>query len=171
MVTKEEVKNAIEYKWRGKQVKTYLILWAVLLLTFLVVMVCTTITGDMRWNDRALEILGSVMAVVGSLYSLAVLPFALYSAYRQWEMLRNCGRFERYWVKLDEPNTSWNYRQAVGYRVVFTSENGEKLARYTKPLFSSSAFSGFQLADYNNKTVEIFYDPDQDQVILAGKAK
>jgi hypothetical protein len=31
MVTKEQIKNSLEYKWRLRQVKTYLIIWGVML--------------------------------------------------------------------------------------------------------------------------------------------
>ncbi len=165
MVTKEEVKNAMEYKWRGDQVKTYLCLWGGILLFMAVAMVGSTVARGVRdWS-----LLGTVMAVVGGVYSLAILPFAFYAGYRQWEMLRNCARFEKYRVKLDEPSTSWSYRQSISYRVVFEREG--KIARQTKPVVSGSAFSQFPLSDYNNKTVDIFYDPERDEVILAGNAK
>ncbi len=171
MVTREEVKNAMEYQWRGSQVKTYLGLWAGILLFTLVVMVFTIAVGDAKWDAQGLGILGTVMAVMIGVYSLVILPFALYCAYKQWEMAKNCGRYQKYRVKLDEPNTSWMYRGAVEYRVVFQPESGGKIARYTRPLFSSAFFSRFPLSDYNNKTVEIFYDPELDTVILAGNAQ
>ena len=31
MVTKEQIKNSLEYKWRRRQVKPYLIFWGVML--------------------------------------------------------------------------------------------------------------------------------------------
>ncbi len=171
MVTKEEVKNAVEYKWRGNQVKTYLVLWAAILLLFPVCMAVSLVLSGFEWDAQGLGILGTALAVVAGVYSLAVLPFAVYAAYCQWQMLQHCKSYERHWVKLDEPNTSWNYRQAIGYRVVFEREGKGKIARYTKPVFSGSAFSQFPLSDYNNKTVEIFYDPERDEVILVGNAK
>lgn len=159
MVTKEDVKNAIEYKWRGSQWKLYLLIWALVFLVAPIVGLTKNVSAD---------ILLEAFAVVVVLYSLIFAPIVAYPLWRQWEMLHRCGCYQRYRVKLCTPITSWHYNRAVGYRVVFQTESGETVVRDTRPLFSSSALATFQLEDYNNKTVEVYYDPEKDKVILAG---
>lgn len=168
MVTKEEVKNAMEYKWRGSQVKFYLMLWAVLLVVWSTVVLFSMVTNGSDWDTQSLEILGITMAVFAGVYSLVFLPSCLYSAYKQWEMLHACGRYQRYRVRLDTPETAWLYNRSVAYRVRFKTEEGDTVTGTTKPLFSSSPFAKYDLNDYNNKEVEIFYDPRQNDVILVG---
>ncbi len=169
MVTNEEVKNAMEYKWRRNQAKLLLILWAAILLIYLVVLVLSNARSG--WDRLSLEITGTAMAVVTLLYSSVMAPFCMYYVYKRQEMVRNCGRYEKHRVKLDMPETSWFYRQSVAYRVHIKTADGKVVERTTKPLFSSSAFADFPLSDYNNKTVEVFYDPENDTVILSGNAQ
>ena len=159
MVTREDVKNAIEYKWRGSQWKLYLAVWAVILMI-------SPVFG--LANNISTEALMSYIGIVASLYSAIWMPLVVYPIWRQREMLRRYENYQRYQVKLCNPITSWVYKGAVGYRVVFRTENGETVVRETRPLFSSRALATFQLEDYNNKTVDIFYDPERDTVILAG---
>lgn len=159
MVTREDVKNAIEYKWRGSQWKLYLSVWAVML-------VISPVLGLTR--NVSIELLLSYIGIVAAVYSVLWIPFVAYPLWRQWEMLRRREHYRRYEVKLCNPITSWVYKGAVGYRVVFRTEDGETLVRETKPLFSSRALATFQLDDYNNKTVDIFYDSEKDTVILVG---
>lgn len=159
MVTREDVKNAMEYRWRGSQWKLYIAVWAV-------ISVVSPVIGLV--NGSAPEDLVGTAGILAAMYFAFLMPFAGYALWRQWEMLRRCEHYQRYQVKLCNPVTSWVYKGAVGYRVVFRTEDGETVVRETKPLFSSRALATFQLEDYNNKTVDIFYDSEKDRVILAG---
>ena len=168
MVTKEDVKNAIEYKWRGSQWKLYLVIMVLIL--FLIPVLAIAKGTDLPAEDRT-EILLSAIGFVAVLYGVCFVPVIVYPVWRQWEMLHRCGCYQRYRVKLCNPVNSWSYRRAVGYRVAFQTETGETVVQDPRPLFSSSALATFQLEDYNNKTVDIFYDPEKDKVILVGNPR
>lgn len=158
MVTKEEVKASVEYKWWGQQWKLYLGIFAFILifvapLSFL--------------KTNSLEIIGSAYGIVAVIYGLILGPFVLYYIWRQWELVHRCDNYEKYQVKLDQPATSRRYRSAVFYHVLFRDNAGFWVKLDTRPLFQDGAFSVCSLEEYNNQTVEIFYDSEKERVIVS----
>ena len=162
MVTRSMVKDTMEYHWRGQQWKLYLVVLA------LVAVVTTLINvPNLKNSGASLE----VLLWSNLVYVLVFLPFVLYHVFRQWQLLWRCDHYQKYSVKLCNPVTSMLYKHAVYYRVIFRTETGENLVRNTSPVFSSAAFAVFLLEDYNNKTVDIYYDEEKDKVILVGNRR
>lgn len=158
MVTKEEVKASMEYKWRAQQWKIYLGLFAF-------VMVLVIPMGFLKTNS--LELIGPAFGIVAVIYGLIFGPIILYSVWRQWELVHRCDHYEKYQVKLDHPSVSRNYRGAIYYQVLFQDNAGDWIRLDTKPLFSGGMFAVCPLEEYNNQTVEIFYDSEKEQVIIS----
>ena len=161
MVTKEQIKNSLEYKWRMRQCKTYLVIWGV--------MAAFALMGGAASFGKLGSVQGGlfVFLVVTAIYSLVLLPLAIYPLVQIWLLGKRAERCSVHTVKLDRPGTSHMYRGAVYYTVSFT-DNGEYFARDTKPLWSSSSVE-FPLDEYNNKEVKILYDREADQVFVFGK--
>ena len=161
MVTKEQIKNSLEYKWRMRQCKTYLVIWGV--------MAAFALMGGAASFGK----LGSVQdglfvfLVVTAIYSIVLLPLAIYPLVQIRLLANRAERCSVHTVKLDRPGTSHMYRGAVYYTVSFT-DNGEHFLRETKPLWSSYSVE-FPLDEYNNKEVKILYDREADQVFVLGK--
>ena len=161
MVTKEQIKNSLEYKWRMRQCKTYLVIWGV--------MAAFALMGGAAGFGKLGSVQGGlfVFLVVTAIYSLVLLPLAIYPLVQIWLLGKRAERCSVHTVKLDRPGTSHMYRGAVYYTVSFT-DNGEYFVRDTNPLWSSSSVE-FPLDEYNNKEVKILYDREADQVFVFGK--
>ena len=161
MVTKEQIKNSLEYKWRMRQCKTYLVIWGV--------MAAFALMGGAASFGKLGSVQGGlfVFLVVTAIHSLVLLPLAIYPLVQIWLLGKRAERCSVHTVKLDRPGTSHMYRGAVYYTVSFT-DNGEYFVRDTKPLWSSSSVE-FPLDEYNNKEVKILYDREADQVFVFGK--
>ena len=161
MVTKEQIKNSLEYKWRMRQCKTYLVIWGV--------MAAFALMGGAASFGKLGSVQGGlfVFLVVTAIYSLVLLPLAIYPLVQIWLLGKRAERCSVHTVKLDRPGTSHMYRGAVYYTVSFT-DNGEHFLRETKPLWSSYSVE-FPLDEYNNKELKILYDREADQVFVLGK--
>lgn len=161
MVTKEQIKNSLEYKWRMRQCKTYLVIWGV--------MAAFALMGGAASFGKLGSVQGGlfVFLVVTAIYSIVLLPLAIYPLVQILLLGKRAERCSVHTVKLDRPGTSHMYRGAVYYTVSFT-DNGEHFLRETKPLWSSFSVE-FPLDEYNNKEVKILYDREADQVFVLGK--
>lgn len=158
MVTKEEVKNSVEFKWRGQQWRVYLGLFAFMLVLVIPMSII---------KAKSLDDTGFAVGVVAVIYGVVFVPFVLYAVWRQRELVHRFDNYERHQVKLDHPSVSRNYRGAIYYVVLFQDNTGEWIRLNTKPLFSGGMFAVCPLEKYNNQTVEIFYDSEKEQVILS----
>ena len=161
MATKEWIKSSLEYKWRLRQVRIYLILWGVMLAVALI----GGLTGAAKMGSAQNGTF--VFLAVTAIYSLVMLPLAIYPLIQIRLLLKRAEKCSVYTVKLDRPGTSHMYRGAVYYTVTFT-DNGEHLLRDTKPLWSSNSMD-FPLEEYNNKEVKILYHRETDQIFVLGK--
>lgn len=161
MVTKERIQNSLEYKWRLRQVKVYLAIWGVMLVFALMGGIVSV--GKLGSVQDGLFVFFAVTA----LYSLILLPLAIYPLVQIRFLVKRAERCSVHTVKLDRPGTSHMYRGAVYYTVSFT-DRGEYFVRDTKPLWSSNSID-FPLDEYNNKEVKILYDRDSDQVFVLEK--
>ena len=158
MVTREEVKASVEYKWLGRQWKIYLGIFAF-------AMVIVAPIGLLKTNS--LENIGVAFGILAVIYSLILGPFVLYFAWRQWELVHRCENYEKHQVRLEHPATSRWYRGAVLYRIQFRDNAGFMVNLDTRPLFHDGEFSVCSLSEYNNQMVEIFYDSEKERVILS----
>lgn len=162
MVTKEQIKSSMEYKWRLSQCKTYLVIWGVMLVFALI----GGFSGAMKMNSAKDGLFISL--VTAGILSMPLLPMAVYPMIQIWRLMKRAQGCTIHRVMLDRPATSTMYRGAVYYTVDFT-QDGERLLRDTKPLWSSAPMAQFQLDEYNNKQIDILYDRECDQVFVLGK--
>lgn len=163
MVSRSMVKDTMEYQWRGQQWKLYLVIFGVVMLFTPMVSLFQSTTG--------IEDFLPAMLISAAIYGVIFLPAVLYPMFRQWQLLQRCDHYRKYSVKLCNPVTSMLYKGAVYYRVVFQTEDGETVVCNTSPMFSSAIFAAFVLEDYNNKTVDIYYDEEKHKVILVGNRR
>lgn len=162
MVTKEQIKNSMEYKWRLSQCKTYLVIWGVMLVFALF----GGVYGAMKQNSASDGLFISLVTV--GILSMPLLPMAVYPIIQIGRLMQRAQVCTIHRVMLDRPATSAMYRGAVYYTVEFT-QDGERFLRDTKPLWSSAPMAQFQLDEYNNKQIDILYDRECDQVFALGK--
>ena len=162
MLTKEEVKNALEAKWRKKQI----ILWTVavgiwILFLFLVGLYTAFSVGDFLMS---FEIVGLVSLCCLALFA----PFILFYIYKYVKLFCNLSDYEVYEVMLDKPSTSYWYRGAIYYTVTVPLEQNRFVEVNTVPLWSSGAFASCSLEDYNNKKIRVAYDKGQGRLLVLG---
>ena len=162
MVTKEQIKSSMEYKWRLSQCKTYLVIWGVMLVFALI----GGFGGAMKLNSVQDGLFISL--VTAAILSTPLLPMAIYPMVQIARLMKRAQGCTIHRVMLDRPATSTMYRGAVYYTVEFT-QDGERFLRDTKPLWSSAPMARFQLGEYNNKQIDILYDRESDQIIVLGK--
>lgn len=162
MVTKEQIKNSMEYKWRLSQCKTYLVIWGVMLVFALI----GGIGGAIKLNSVNDGLFISL--VTAGFFSMPLLPMAVYPLVQMALLMKRAEKSTIHRVMLDRPATSTMYRGAVYYTVEFT-QDGERFLRDTKPLWSSAPMAQFQLEEYNNKPVNILYNRETDQVFVLDK--
>ena len=162
MLTKEMVKNSIEAKWRKNQMSLH----GVIALIIFVVIFFSTLVAGLQHGDilLALEVSGIVILI----YALLFGCFILYYAYKYFTLFKDLERYEIYEVILDKPSTSYLYRGAIYYTVSFTTNKKETITQDTKPFWSSAVFAAFQLEEYNNKKIEIAYNPETEIMITLG---
>ena len=161
MGTREQIKNALEYKWRMHQCKSYLVIWGVMLVLALI----GGFSGSVKMQSVQDGLL--ISSVATAIFSVPLLPMAIYPLVQIRLLMKRAEQCSVHRVKLDRPATSVMYRGAVYYIVEF-EDNGEWLSRDTKPLWSSNSYA-FPLEEYNNKEVDVLYDRDWDQIFVLGK--
>ena len=165
MITKEQVKNSLEAKWRLHQAKVYLALWGVVTAVMFFISLCYAAAEGML--DAGLWATG-IMALV---YGVVFLPFVAFSYWKYLQIIRNWEKYEVHTVMLDQPGTSYMYKRSVYYTVKFQAKDGAFVTADTKPLWSSAAFAFCRLEEYNNKKIRILYDPEADAVVVCDLAK
>ncbi len=169
MLTKEQIQNSLEAKWRKSQIKTYFVIFAVFAVIFFVAMFFgIAIEGFSSENLLfCIEILGILYAV----YFAVLLPFILYAWYQYRQLFQNLDTYTLYEAALDQPSTSHMYRGAVYYTISIPLASGKMLKRETKPMWSSGIFAPIPLADYNNKTIQVAYSEALDKLIIIEQRK
>ncbi len=158
--TVNEIKNSVEFQWRKSQVKSYLVIWLIIvcLTIFIPVIICA--------SDDELLISGIVswLCTIGFL-GLFFWPFSIFSYSKMRYLLKNYQKFNSYEVVLDKVSTSYAYRRAIYYTVIVNDEGLSKKVD-TNPYFSSSLLSKFSCEDYNNKKVVGLYDDKKNKFYI-----
>ena len=162
MVTKDQIKNSMEYQWRLSQCRTYLAVWGVALVFGLI----GGFSGGIKLNSAKDGLFISL--VIAGIFSVPLLPAAFYPLVQIVRLMKQAEKCTVHRVMLDRPATSVMNRGAVYYTVEFT-QDGECFIRETKPLWSSAPMARFQLEEYNNKQINILYNRESDQVFVLGK--
>ena len=160
MITRDQVKNSMEARWRRHQTKQYMVAFGIVAVVSLMMSLVRAASKGML--DLALWGAGVTVAI----YVVIFLPFPVYAYWKYLQIVKNWERYEIHTVTLDRPGTSHLYNRSVFYTVYFTSNSGKRVAADTRPLWSSAAFSPYQLDEYNNKKVRVLYDPFREEVIV-----
>ncbi len=162
-LTKEDIKNSVEYRWRKTSLLWVLGIWAVITVVMFLAVVLTSL-DDMKYITLSLE----VWLIVTAIYSVIFLPFIAYYVYKMLYILKHYKQFNLYEVMLDNVSTSYAYRGAVYYTVTIY-DDGTTNHVCTNPYFSSRIFATFILEEYNNKKVIGLYDSNLDKFYIIKK--
>lgn len=162
-LSKADIMESVEYKWRKHLFKTHLIIWGAIEL-------CTLfISTKGGFSDReVLEIGLSIFAMASTVCSLIFIPTIVYYGYKMKYLVKNFKNFHMYEVVLNEVSTSYLYSNFVYFTVKF-EHNNKSIYVHTSPCFSSHFLSKIKLEEYNNKKVMVLYDSDLDKVYVIKK--
>ncbi len=166
MLTKEQIENSMEAKWRKRQMRTDIILFSVMTaIVFLVVFLALATDFSMKNVLFALKFLGIIFAIS---FSIA-LSNLLFIWYQYKKLFQNLEQYTVYEVTLDKPSLSAFYRGAFYYTVSIPLSSSGMVKRDTKPLWSDGIFVSIRIADYNNQEIKIAYSESLDKLIVLGK--
>ena len=166
MLTKEAIKSSLSAKWHLHNLKAY----GIVGLIYGVVMLFIAIFASLMHEGGfilALSITGGVFLF----FALAISPFVIYEAYRYRSLFKSIDKYETCEARLDRPSTSYWGRGAIYYTVSFKTSEGESVTADTRAMWSSAPFAQNQLEDYNNKTVSLAYDKENDRLVVLGLKK
>ena len=165
MITKEQIKNSMDAKWRRSQIKIY----SAILGGILVFMLFVALFSALKHGDFSLSF--EVSGICAIVFAVIFAPFPLFSLYRYRELFRNLDEYRVYTATLDHPSTSHLYRGAIYYTVILRTPDGFTIQTDTKPLFSSGAFATFPLEEYNNQTATVAYKESEDLLVILDMQK
>ncbi len=168
MLTKEKIKHSLEAAWRLRQMKIYGILLGIFSLVFTVLIVFGVAMEGFTLENLLFG--GEILLILLLVYSAVMLPFVLFAWYQYRQLFKHLETYIVHDVTLDKPNTAYFYRGAVYYTVTLELSPAKRIKVDTKPLWSSGIFEPIQLADYNNKTIEVAYSETLDKLIVIEKA-
>ena len=120
---------------------------------------------------NSLRISVEIFGILAAVFSAVFLPFVLYYIHAWRDLFRDCEDYVLCDAVLDRPGTSWYYRGAVYYTVTVQLPDGRTFRRDTMPLWSGALFADHPLEKYNNKRIDLLYDPHRDRVIVLGLHK
>lgn len=161
MITREQVKGAIECRWRLRQIIICGIIWLGVVAMAAIVELLMGIGENVRIS---LQVTG-VFALV---YGVMILPFFVYSLWQYLTIIKNWQRYELHEVTLNNPSISYAYRRSVYYTVGFLAEDGELTVCKTRPIWSSAFYAAYAVEDYHDKKVDVLYDPKADRLVVLG---
>ena len=160
MITKETIKNSLNAKWHLHNLSTYSIVG----LVYGAVMLFIAIFAALMHGDFILAI--SITGGIFLFFALAISPFVIYEAHRYRSLFESIDKYEIFEARLDRPSTSYWVRGAIYYTVTFKTSDGETVTADTRPMWSSAPLARNQLSDYNNKTVTLAYDKENDRLVV-----
>lgn len=160
MVTREEVKDSVEYEWRGLQWR-----YGIGILVFVMVLGYVLMALVSRTFRIDLASYGFIVAA----FAVFLVPFILHAVYQQRMLLRGIQQYQRYQVRLCNAVTCAYNSRIYAYHVGFQTEEGELAVLKTKPIFSNHLHLPFSFHDFHDKKVEIFYDPEKERIIVSRK--
>jgi len=162
MLTKKIVKKSIEAEWRKRQI----FLWIGIIAISVGLMLLFGIVTGMKDGNLALTLeIGGIFMLI---YRISFMTFVLFCVYKYVMLFKDLNNYQIYEVVLNTPRTSRWYRGAVYYTVTIKLEDGTRIAKDTKPLWSDIFFSKFRLSDYNNQKIHIAYNAEADKMIVIG---
>ncbi len=166
MLTKEQIENSLEAKWRTRQVYTYAGIFGItVIITLFMELFALMLHGFSKEN---LSIVLDTFFPVISIFFVVFLPFGIYCQTQYMALFKSLETYTVHEVLLDKPSTAYFYRGAIYYTV--SMDIGSRTVKAeTKPLFTSGLLSSFPLEEYNNKKIKVAYSETLDKLIVLGK--
>ena len=161
MLTNEKLKSSISAKWHIHNISSY----TAVMVIFLGIMLSIASYASLIREENFSYVL-HITGIVFLFFLIPILPFIVYEIHKYRSLLKDIEKYELCEAKLDRPSTSSFARGAVYYTVSFTTADGEQITTDTKSMWSSSIFAKNQLEKYNNKTVTLAYDKENNRLIV-----
>ena len=162
-MTKQQIQNSLDYKLEQRNIKTIAGLWGAISVVVLFVMVFAITPGEELW----LPIVISLAICLGA-GLIACVPPMIVCAVRMNKLAKSAEGFKPSVAVLDTVESSGIVRgRLASYKVTFEID-GQQYTASTSPLFGTGIMSVYLLEDYNNKTVDIAYNPQTDKVLVMG---
>ena len=163
-MTKQQIQNSMDYKLEQRSIKTIAAMWGAFSVLVLFVMVFAVTPGEELWLPIVIS-----LAVCLGLGLIACVPPMIVCAVHMSKLTKTADGFQPSVAVLDTVESSTLYGRLASYKVTFEID-GQQYTAHTKPLFGTGMMAHFLLEDYNNKTVDIAYNPQTDRVIVMGIA-
>lgn len=163
-MTKQQIQNSMDYKLEQRSIKTIAAMWGAFSVLVLFVMVFAVTPGKELWLPIVIS-----LAVCLGLGLIACVPPMIVCAVHMSKLTKTADGFQPSVAVLDTVESSTLYGRLASYKVTFEID-GQQYTAHTKPLFGTGMMAHFLLEDYNNKTVDIAYNPQTDRVIVMGIA-
>jgi len=163
-MTKQQIQNSMDYKLEQRSIKTIAAMWGAFSVLVLFVMVFAVTPGKELWLPIVIS-----LAVCLGLGLIACVPPMIVCAVHMSKLTKTADGFQPSVTVLDTVESSTLYGRLASYKVTFEID-GQQYTTHTKPLFGTGMMAHFLLEDYNNKTVDIAYNPQTDRVIVMGIA-
>lgn len=165
-LTKEEIRNSLEYRWRKSHIKQILMTFFVMTVVTVIIMLLSAISDGNIENIEFLLVGG--FAVV-AFYLILLLPYLIFLCYKLLYLTSHYLEFDCFEVALDSFSTSYLYKNSIYYTVT-VSDGGYARNVDTDPCFSDGAFSEFTVKEWHGKKVIGLYDKDKNKFYVVKKA-
>lgn len=163
-LTKEDIKNSVEYQWRNSHAKQCMFIYLILAVATIFVPLISLMKYEFEYLGTGIIVWLICILVLGLFFGIFVLYYLLKNRY----LLKNYKNFNLYEVVLDNVATSYSYKASIYYTVTINN-NGKSKKVDTNPYFSSSVFSKFSPEEYNNKKVIGLYDNNLEKFYIIKK--
>lgn len=151
-MTKVNITESMEGKWR----KLHIVLYSIFLFILLFVILVGVLS---RFTPLIIAVMFPAMGVTGAL---------TYEIVQYVRLIKHVEDYEVYEVLLDRPVTSFLNRGNVYFMVGFKLKCGTTIMRKTKPIWSDFPLSLFQAWEYTNAMVDVAYDENRDRMVVLG---
>lgn len=151
-VTKTEITESMEAKWR----KLSIILYGIFLFILLFVILIALLS---RFTPLLIGVMFPAIVSVGVL---------IYKTVQYVGIVKHAEDYEIYEVLLDRPVKSMIFRKNVYFTVGFNLKGGTTIMRNTKPIWSDTSLAIFQTWEYMNAWINVAYDEKRDRLLVLG---
>ncbi|MCI1244348.1 MAG: hypothetical protein LKG11_00075 [Bacilli bacterium] len=164
-MTKEEIKNSVEYKSSMFDAKYALAVFGIIsFLGLLVALAVAMANGDLGLEAFKVSLIA--WAIVEAFFVLAFGSVLLYILNKAHGFLKNYEKYKPYEATLDNPSTSYAFRASAVYYTVAIDLGTTSKEVKAEPCFSSSMFTKFDIKDFNNKKVLGLYDEKKERFYI-----
>ncbi len=155
-LTKEDIKNSIEYKWRIELIKNLLFSYLINLLATLPIMLFS-----LEFDDLLLAFI--IWVIWNLIFGVFFLANIFYYLYKNKYLFKNYHKFKSYIVVLDHPYNSYSYKRSTYYTCLI-EDNYIK-----KNVCTNSCFSNDNIEEFNNQKVIGLYDDVLEKIYVIKK--